>query len=75
MLKCKVCGHEFEPAIENHYIARNEGMTGLMLTAHEEETLYDAWDCPKCGSQYIAQERKREYSAPVDQKEAKDDGT
>lgn len=73
MLKCKVCGCEFEPTIERHYIARSEGMTGLLLTAHDEEKLYDAWDCPECGSQYIAQERKRVYSAPSNEKEDSDD--
>lgn len=68
MLKCNVCGHEFEPTVENHYIARNEGAYGIMLGSRDEEKLYDAWDCPECGSQYIAQERKRAY-----QEEGKDD--
>ena len=53
MFKCEVCGNEFEEAKENHYIARDKmAMVG-------EPTVYDAYDCPKCGSQIIAKERKR----------------
>lgn len=60
MLKCDVCGCEFEPIIERHYIAREPGVTGAFSTigSHDEENLYDAFDCPKCGCQYIAKERK-----------------
>lgn len=66
MLKCNVCGHEFDATIENHYIARNNGYVGITagLGSYEEETLYDAFDCPKCGCQHITQERKRSYSSP-----------
>lgn len=36
-----------------------------------EENLYDAFDCPMCGCQVIAKERKRDYISFV--KEDKDD--
>lgn len=65
MLKCNVCGHEFPATVEGHYIARDEGVTGILLGAHDEEKLHDAWDCPYCGAQYVAQERKRKYVAPT----------
>ena len=52
MFKCEVCGNEFEAAKEDHYIARDKGLFC-------EGDLYDAYDCPKCGSQIIAKERKR----------------
>ena len=52
MFKCEVCGNEFEEAKENHYIARDK------MVIVGEPTLYDAYDCPKCGSQIIAKERK-----------------
>lgn len=51
-VKCDVCGAEFEPTKEGHYIARLSNLfTGT-------ETFFDAWDCPKCGRQYIGGERK-----------------
>lgn len=63
MLECKICGCKFNAIIEKHYIARDDGKTGLAVAfcSTNEETLYDAFDCPMCGSQIIAKERKREY--------------
>lgn len=59
-MKCKICGMEF-PAIEKrHYIARDNSRTGAVVAiSKDEEKIYDAYDCPMCGSQIIAQERKR----------------
>lgn len=56
MLECKVCGTKF-------YVARDNGKTGfaVALGSNEEERLYDAFDCPACGCQVIAKERKRNY--------------
>lgn len=63
MLKCKVCGKEFEANLERHYVARDIGKTGLAAAFgnNDEENLYDAFDCPYCGCQLIAQERKRDF--------------
>ena len=61
MLKCDVCGTEF-PAIEKrHYIARDNKEIGLsvVIGSTKEEKIFDAYDCPMCGSQIIAKERKR----------------
>lgn len=60
MLKCKICGTEF-PALEKmHYIARDNRRAGaVVVISKDEEKIYDAYDCPMCGSQIIAQERKR----------------
>lgn len=62
-IKCKVCGNEFNPTVERHYISRDEGNTGVIdvLVSKQEEKLYDTFDCPECGCQVIAQERKRVY--------------
>lgn len=61
MLKCKVCGKEFEAVKENHYVAREGLKTGAITAlASAEEKIFDAFDCPHCGCQYIAGERKRE---------------
>ncbi len=63
MLKCNICGCEFTPVIDKHYVARDSGKTGISETfSHNEEKLYDAFDCPACGCQMIAQERKRIYT-------------
>lgn len=75
-LKCNVCGHEFDATTERHYIARDPGVTGAFSTldSHDEENLYDAFDCPTCGSQYVAQGRKRKYILPKEDEEVSSDG-
>lgn len=60
MYKCKVCNKEFELQRKDHYVARDNGRTGLSaLAGGSEEELYDAFDCPHCGCQNVMQERKR----------------
>lgn len=60
MIKCKVCGTEFDTLADYHYIARDNSAYGLStLINYGEVKLYDAFDCPVCGCQVIAQERKR----------------
>lgn len=62
MLECKVCGTEFPPTEEGHYIARDNSRTGaVVVISKDEEKIYDSYDCPMCGSQVIAQERKRKF--------------
>ena len=62
MLKCKICGTEFPAIEERHYIARDNLRTGAFTSiSNEEEKIYDAYNCPMCGSQVIAQERKRNF--------------
>ena len=62
MIKCKVCGCEFTPVINKHYVARNYGERGIVTAFKSTEgKLYDSFDCPACGCQIIAQERKRSY--------------
>lgn len=59
-IKCNICGSEFVPSIDKHYIARDNGKTGVSEAfSHNEEKLYDTFDCPVCGCQVIVQERKR----------------
>ena len=65
MLKCKICGKEFEANLDRHYVARDNGKTGIAVAiSNYEEKLYDAFDCPACGCQVVAQERKRQYIVP-----------
>lgn len=62
MYKCKVCNKEFELRRKDHYIARDNGKTGLSsLVGGSEEELYDTFDCPHCGCQNVMQKRKRNY--------------
>ena len=64
MLKCKICGTEFPAIEERHYIARDNTKTGAVAVfSKDEEKIYDAYDCPMCGSQVIAQERKRNFES------------
>ena len=66
MLECKICGAKFNAVIEKHYITRDNGKTGLTVafSSTAEESLYDTFDCPMCGCQVIAKERKRNYTIP-----------
>lgn len=60
MLKCGICGCEFNAIKERHYISRDEGKAGVVALLGEDEVLeYDTFDCPQCGSQFVAQPRKR----------------
>lgn len=64
MLKCKICGTEFPAIKERHYIARDNNKTGAVVVfSKDEEKIYDAYDCPLCGSQIIAKERKRNFES------------
>lgn len=60
MATCKVCGRDFPLIDEEHYIARDCEKKGVIpvLNGQVEATEYDAFNCPHCGCQYIAQERK-----------------
>lgn len=62
MLKCKICGTEF-PAIKEHRYTGTGSVSTLALSPlleKEGRKVYDCFDCPMCGCQVIAQERKRE---------------
>ena len=61
MVICNVCKNEFQPVKSLHYIARDDKEQGIAtaIKASQEPILYDAFSCPICGSQYIAQEFKR----------------
>ena len=64
MLKCKICGTEVPAIEERHYIARDNSRTGaVVVISKDEEKIYDAYDCPMCGCQIIAQERKRNFES------------
>lgn len=62
-LKCKICGTEFPPIRERHYISRDLTKTGLAAAfgSSDEPAMFDSYDCPCCGSQVIAQPRKRQF--------------
>src|SRR5690606_28844368 len=55
MLGCKVCNLKFIPTYDRHYIAKATQLGNILM--QEKEILYDAYDCPICGSQIIATER------------------
>ena len=61
-IKCEVCGFEFQPTKEDHYVARDvarEGSISKIVSSQDEPELYDAWDCPACGAQYAVSGRMR----------------
>ena len=66
MLKCKICGFDYLPTINEHYVSRDNGESGLISVIKETEgNLYDTFDCPVCGCQIIAQERKRVHNEDI----------
>ena len=72
MLECKVCGCKFNPVKQSHYIARDNEKASSLVTAFSsdvESTLHDAFDCPQCGCQIIAQARKRVCRARLSEKQ------
>ncbi len=75
MLECKVCGCKFNAIVEKHYVARDNGKTGLAVAfgSTNEENLYDAFDCPMCGCQVIAKERKRDFVPYTETEDTEDD--
>ena len=58
-IKCRVCGFEWTPTKEDHYIAREDKMATIFSKNPGETELYDAWDCPVCGAQFAVEGRKR----------------
>lgn len=66
MIKCNVCESEFIPRIGEHYISRDNQMTGLTtVVSNSEVKIYDTFDCPVCGCQVAVKERKRVYESHV----------
>jgi rubredoxin len=67
MIKCKVCGHEFQPVLKNHYVSRDCDESGVVTVFKSNEVkLYDSFDCPACGCQSIPQERKRVFISCIE---------
>lgn len=58
-IKCRVCGFEWTPTKEDHYIAEAETMFNTLFNADTKTVFYDAWDCPVCGAQFAVGDRKR----------------
>ncbi len=69
--KCKVCGCEFNLINKRHYISRDAIKNGVAAFASGcyEESIYDTFDCPRCGCQMIIQQRKRRYVESDDEDE------
>lgn len=66
MLRCKVCGHEFDATKENHYISRDEVKYGFSaLAGGNEGKIFDTFDCINCGCQIIVGERKRIFTLSI----------
>lgn len=54
-IQCSVCKAKMQPNAELHYVAISSKRTNPFYTS--EEALYDAYDCPLCGSQIILGQR------------------
>lgn len=60
---CDVCGIPYLPTKELHYIAVSAPPGGLAAAVGGPGLpLCDAFDCPHCGAQYIAQPRAQVYN-------------
>ena len=56
MIKCKVCGKCFVLKRENKYLITKNPVGFNVLTTGD--TVYECYDCPKCGCQIIANIRE-----------------
>ena len=73
-MKCRICGYEFVPTIRQHYISRDNDQTGIAAAfSKAKKSIYDTFDCPECGCQIIAQERKRTFIDVCFAEEVNDD--
>jgi len=54
MIKCKVCGKRFVLKHENKYLITKRGLSILAIG----DTVYECYDCPKCGCQIVANIRE-----------------
>lgn len=60
MATCTVCGRNFPLIIEEHYISKEPGKTGIAAIAGgTAPMLWDSFDCPHCGCQNRVQQRNR----------------
>ena len=70
-MKCNICGAEFIPTKENHYTAFVERVgysSPFVINAHIAEkkvVLIDCFDCPSCGCQVEAKDRKFTYDPEI----------
>ena len=61
MYTCDVCGRDFPLIAEERYTVRGAEKSGLATAiSFEEADRYDAFDCPHCGCQNVANLRLRE---------------
>ena len=67
MITCNVCGYQFWPTVERHYLTRDNGTVGIAsaFKGIDECNIYDTFDCPKCGCQSVVQKRKRTLVNPL----------
>ena len=61
MLECSVCGMKFAPIAHWRYSVEEDKITGMFagISSTERPPLHDAFDCPRCGCQIIANSRMR----------------
>lgn len=65
-IKCKVCGKRYMPSKEIIYQVKEElsGLAALCAT----NKIYDATDCPRCGSQALIGSRVPIYKESEEEK-------
>ena len=60
MKTCEVCGRDFPLLIEEHYVATDPNLNGIVaVIGGKEAMLWDAFDCPHCGCQNRVNPRMR----------------
>ena len=59
--ECKVCGSSIVPNKNNRYTVKDRlctgGISNAITGSYTEPEEYDAFDCPICGCQLVAQKR------------------
>lgn len=59
-VRCKACGEKIDFSLARHYVVRHsDGLFSMV-------TYFDAFDCQKCGTQYIVGVRELEAKGELD---------
>lgn len=72
-IKCKVCGHRFEPKKDRTYLVHHELTPFQALSA--TAMVQDAIDCPKCGCQHLLAVRLPKWNDLVEEGVEKENET
>ena len=61
-MKCKVCGKRFRLKVEDKYDVRKSASFGDVISGKVTSTVFECFDCPRCGCQNVVNVREKEIN-------------